>query len=86
LDEDSIEKIKEQTSISCPVELVEENYEFEAEDDVDNPCLKITAVVRIKIQDPCDANTAKDAQDGTYIDCPNELMDENYDFIFDDAD
>ena len=48
--------------------------------------LNLTAKARIKIQDPCDEKTINQVKEDTFINCPVELCEEDYEYTVEDAD
>ena len=48
--------------------------------------LKVTATAIIKIQDPYDLHPIQETIDATRIQCPYELIEEDYKFRIEDAD
>lgn len=48
--------------------------------------IKVTVMANIKIQDPYDETTIDEMKDNTFLKCPHELCDENYQYETVDAD
>lgn len=48
--------------------------------------LKLVATARIKIQDPCTEEDIERVKEGTFLQCLEELCDEDYQYEIEDAD